>query len=62
MTGIPDDIMRTARETFENLPLGHEQGSIEGIANAILAERERCAARCEKIGFPDVAHDLRNPQ
>lgn len=41
MSDIPADVMDAAREVFVNLPLGHEVGSVEVIARAILAERQR---------------------
>lgn len=41
MSEIPADVMKAARDVFENLPLGHEAGSVEVIARAIMAERER---------------------
>lgn len=46
MSNIPEDILKAAKATYEALPLCYdgwdEDAVIEGIAAAILAERERC--------------------
>lgn len=63
---IPADVMRQAREhtkLYINPTRGADfEYSAHAVALAILAERERCAAWCEKVGYPDFAHDLRNPR
>lgn len=48
---IPEDVIDAARKAFENLPLGHQEGSVLIIASAILAERERCANKVEAFKF-----------
>lgn len=66
MSEIPADIETTAHNIVIDHILLKDDRQSEfdavklAIARAILAERESCAAHCEKIGFPDVAHDLRN--
>lgn len=49
MSAIPDDVMREAKRIDSSLEYFIEddewhQNIIEGIARAILAERQRCAA------------------
>jgi hypothetical protein len=53
---IPDDIRKAATATYEGLPLVYdgwdEDAVIDGIARALLNERERCARIA--MGHPGV--------
>lgn len=42
MSAVPHEIWAKARIVFDNLPLESEDDSIDAIALAVLAERERC--------------------
>jgi hypothetical protein len=62
MSGIPEDVWVSARETFDLVrglqgELSHAKITV--IANAILAERERCAKLAETV---PPAKDIVSPE
>jgi hypothetical protein len=68
MSEIPDDIMKTAAEAFYSANMDGADRQIVTIANAIHAERKRCAEICdfyaEKYGRrsevrEDAANEIR---
>lgn len=58
MSEIPEDVRRAADAVFD---VGYDEGIVDAIARAILAERQRCAdvaeARAEWV--PLKAGDMR---
>lgn len=71
MDDMPEDIMQAASTVYaECLQSGFAAGSIEVLAKAILAERERCleiarswgetAERCGQYEGSGVADDIRS--
>lgn len=60
INGQPPLVDMSSDSDDDNRPRYSTRRMRQEIERARQQERERCAEHCIKVGYPDIAHDLRN--